>query len=700
MNISFFNKNKLPVTLQDQMAECGLACLSMCFTYHGLNVDLSSLRGKYPVSNLGLSLYDIIEIAEHEGFVADAYEMGIDDFSELKLPAILHWDLNHFVVLKKTNGKSFTIHDPAIGELTYSREEFSKHFSGFSLEIIPVIGKEFNKVKTAWEEKQKDKNLSLSQFIKRTSGFYKTFGFILFMTMVAQLFSMSIPSITQVIIDDFIVSQTTEYMWIFIAGGLSIILFRYFADIIKSWSVIFVGYRWHSNFSSYFFIKLLKLPMTYFETRSVSDVFSRFSALEELKDALTDRIVQGVIDGLMSIITIAAMFIYSPKMAMVSIAFIFVYFIFRIYISSKEMQSNKKYIVEKVKETNSFYETISNMQSVKIYGKESQRYQQWKKYYLSSANESITLAKSKMWYSSTESLLDGLENITLLGLAALTVINGDLTLGMMFAFFAYQTIFSKQSKSMLNNIIELKLLGVHMDRLNDIDSHSVEENILGQPGLKPTICGKIEVKNLSFKYPGTDTPLFENLSLTIEAGENIVLTGPSGCGKTTLMKIIMGLIQPEAGEIIIDGVNIKSMGLQHYRKSISAVSQKESLISASVLDNITFFSKPVNMEQVIASSEKAEIHDDIMLLPMQYQTLTGDVGSTFSGGQEQRILLARALYKNPKILFMDEATSFLDQKNEKEIVKTLKKLNITRVSIAHRQETINMASRIIKVGEI
>lgn len=698
MNLSFFNKNKLPVILQDQMAECGLASLAMCFTYHDMKVDLASLRGKYPVSNLGSSLHDLIEISENEGFSADAYEMSMDDFPELKLPAIIHWDLNHFIVLKKIKGNKFHVHDPAVGEMIYSKEEFSKHFSGFSLEISPILGKEFNQCKTAWDEKSKNKKLSLMNFIQRTKGFFKTFSFIIFMTMTAQILSMSIPSITQVVIDDFIVSQTSEYMWLFIGAGIAIIFFRYFADLIKSWSVIFVGYRWHANFSSYFFMRLMRLPITYFETRSIANIMSRFNALEELKQALTDRIVHSFIDGLMSIITIAAMFFYSPVMAATSLVFAFIYLLFRMYVSSKEVIANRKYIIEKVDETSSFYETLSNIQSVKIYGKETERYQQWKKHYLSAANESINLSKSKMWYSSSETLLSGVENIVLLGIAASIVISGNMTLGMMFAFFAYQIIFSQQSKSMFNNLIELRLLGIHLDRLNDIESAEVEKDLIGQPSIEHNFKGKIEVRNLYFKYPGTSEYLFENLSLTIEPGENVVITGPSGCGKTTLMKIMMGLIQPEAGDIIIDGISIKTLGLKHYRKNISAVSQRETLIAGNVIDNISFFEKPINMDKILSSTKQADIHEDIMLLPMQYQTLTGDIGNTFSGGQEQRILLARALYKNPKILFMDEATSFLDQKNEKEIVKTLSELNITRISIAHRQETISMASRVIELN--
>jgi ATP-binding cassette subfamily B protein RaxB len=697
MNLSFFNKKTLPVISQDQIAECGLTSLTMIFQFHGLDVSLASLREKYPVSNQGQSLEDLIEICDNEGFMADGFKMEMNDFHELKLPAVIHWDLNHFVVLKEINNGIFTIHDPGLGKISYSEEEFSTHFTGFSLQIEPLTTGEFDDVKSAWDKKDANNKMSLMYFIRQTSGFYKSLSFILFMTFVAQLLSMSIPSITQVIIDDFIVAQSSEYLWYFIGGGIGILAFRYFAELIKSWSVIFIGYNWHANFSSYFYIRLLKLPLTYFESRSVSDIFSRFDALDELKDALTNRIVQGVIDGLMSIITLTAMFIYSGKMALISLAFLSIYLVLRVYIVTKEMKANKRFILEKVKETNSFYDTVSNILSVKIYGKESERYQQWKKHYLAAANESVVLSKSQMWYSSSENLLVGIESVVLMGVAATTVINGGISLGMMFAFFAYQLLFSAQSKSMINNILQMKLLGVHLDRLGDIEIQKIEENLLGKSSANHNIKGKIEARNISFKYPGTKKYILKNFSMVIEPGENIVISGSSGCGKTTLMKILMGLIQAEEGEVLVDGVNINNMGLKNYRKNIAAVTQKESLVSGSVLDNIAFFSKPINMDQVELSIKQACIIDDIYDMPMQLQTITGNGSNTFSGGQEQRVLLARALYKEPKILFMDEATSYLDEATEKKIVNTLKSLKMTRISIAHRKETIAMASRIIKL---
>lgn len=696
--ISLFNRKTLPVVLQDQIAECGLASVSMIMHYHKIDADLPSLRAKYPISNLGSTLYDLIDICENEGFIADAYEMNINDFNEMPLPAILHWDLNHFVVLSKIKNNIYTIHDPASGAIHLTKEEFSKHFTGYALSITPSNNAQLDIARSNWNSKNKDSQLTLNYFLKNTQGIGKSIGFIMLMTFVVQLFSMTIPSITQVIIDDFIVSNTTEYLWMFIAGGLGIIVFRFIAEIIKSWSVIFVGYNWHANFSSYFFTKMLKLPIDYFERRSVSDIMSRFNALNELKNALTDRIVQGVIDGIMCIITLSAMFIYNTTLATISLIFCIIYLLLRKHIVANEIKSSNRHIMQKIKENNSFYDSLTNIQSIKIYGKEAQRYQQWKKHYLNTANESIELTKAKMWYVASEGLLAGIENILILGASAYIVISGEITFGMMFAFFAYQNIFSEQSKSMINNGLSLKLLGVHLDRLSDIEANKTERNLHGITDGNFEITGKIELRNISFRYPGADKNIIDNFSLVIEPMQNVVFTGPSGCGKSTLLKIIMGLIEPDSGEVLIDGVNIHQIGLRKYRKSIAAISQKESLITGTVTDNIAFFSSPVDMEKVIYSAEKACIHKEIMKQPMQYQTITGGFGSNFSGGQEQKILLARALYHSPKILFLDEATSFLDSLSEMQIVSTLKDLQITRISVAHRAETIKMADIEIKLG--
>ena len=697
MNISLFNTKKVKPILQDEYYECGIAALTMCFKFHNLDLDLESLRNKHVISNDGPTMMDLIEISEKEGFDGELYEADVNDLKELKLPAILHWDLNHFVVVTKVTNKKITIADPAIGIVEYNYEEISKHFTGYALEVLPKLNKDYQDAVDYWATKTKKKNLNLSHFIKNTNNFYKTISYILFITIVIQSISMLLPILSQVIIDDFITLKTSYNLSYFIAAAIGLVFFRFYANIIKTWSIIFVGFHWHSHFSSYFFKKLLNISIEYFESRGSSDIFSRFQGLYELKDALTDKIIEGVIDGLMVLVTLVAMSFYSIKLALISLIFFFVYAVVRYFCFKSEKLANKKEILSKVKEDSFFLETMRTIESVKIYGGQNERYQGWKKLYLNVANYSINISKIKMWYKSLETLIEGVEYIILLSLSATFVIADEMTLGMMFAFFTYRTIFSSQGKSFIDNIISLKLLTLHLERLNDIENVDEESHLFGKKEYKKDILGKIELDNISFKHKGKDDYVFKNFSLTIEAGENIVITGKSGAGKTTLLKIIMGLIPIESGRILIDGVDLEHLGLNHYRKYISAVLQKEHLISESILNNISFFKKPIDMDKVDSAAKISCIYDDIMKMNMQYHTISGELGGNLSGGQEQRILLARAIYKNPSILFLDEATSFLDLETEKEIVANIKKLGITRISIAHRKESIEMADRIVNI---
>lgn len=697
--MSFFNRRKLPVFLQDQIAECGLASAAMCLSYYGVDIDLPLLRQKYPVTSHGMNMHDIVTIFEHEGMVADVYELEMEHLTELPLPAILHWDLCHFVVLKKVSKTHCYYHDPALGEMRITLEEFSNHFTGYALTMNIAKPTEFDRVKSAWETLAKSGRLTLSELFKRSKGLGKGLAYLSFMTIVVQLLTMSIPLITQLIVDNFIIAGNSDYMIAILMGGAGLVLFRYLAEMLRGWALLFVGYRWHATFSSYFFQRLLKLPLSYFEQRSVADITLRFRVLDKLKDTLTTQVVQGVIDGIMSVVTLFAMFAYDVTLGFISLVFMVAYALVRTYFMQLEISGTRQHLMNKVLENHSFLESLNNVMSIKIFGRESARYQQWKKHYLKATNAEISLARSRLWYSAWDKLFDGGERLLLLWVAALAVINESMTLGMMFAFFAYREIFALQSKSLLNNIMSLKVLGVELGRLSDIEIAETEKNLLGQPGVTPDFKGKLEVKGITYRHPGEESPLFENLSFSVEAGENVVITGPSGCGKSTLVKILVGLLPVDRGEIFVDGIALEDIGIQAYRDHVAAVSQSEGLIAGSLLENICFFDKKADMGQIVGAAKKAYIHEDIVSMGMQYNTLvSGHHNHGLSGGQVQRVLLARAIYAKPTFLFMDEATSALDSVLEQSLVASLASLPMTRISVAHRQETIDMADREINLS--
>lgn len=697
--LNFLNRKKFIAITQDEYTECGLASLSMCFNFHNMEIDLINLRNKYPVSNDGLTMYNLMDICEEEGFIANLYEAEPKEIFQLQLPAILHWDLNHFVVLKEIKNKKYIIADPAIGEVEYSLSEIESKFTGYALEITPDFDNNYNENVDKWKKENKNNKLSLSYFLKNSKNFNKSIIYTFLIMLIIQLLSMGFPILMQIVIDEFIVVNSTNNLIYFGAAGIGLIFFRFYASILKTWTVIYIGYKWHEHFSQHFFKKILKIPMSYFNARGSSDVFFRFSSLHKLKDALTDTIVEGLIDSFMVIFTIFAMYLYSPSLTMIVVSFLLLFLCIRHALYKKEKIYTKKETLSLIKESHYFLETIRSMESVKSYAVGNERYNGWKKHYLSATNQSISKSKIKMWSNSIEDLFSGIEDILILFIGATFIIYESLTLGTLFSFIAFKSICSLQSKSLINKLYELKLLGIHLDRLSDVEFAEEEKNIFGLPEYRDVkIRGQITLENIYFKHKGAKEYLFENFSLNINAGENIVLVGKSGCGKSTLQKIMMGLLPIESGRILLDGIDIKNYGLNNFRKQIAVVSQNEKLLADSILNNISFYKKPINFDKIRTCAKNSMISEHIESLNMQYESLIDEMSSTISGGQAQRILLARALYREPKIMFLDEATSALDIDTEKAIVKTLTSLGITRISIAHRKETIKMADRIIDLN--
>ncbi|WP_281559194.1 peptidase domain-containing ABC transporter [Thalassomonas sp. RHCl1] len=687
--LQFWHRKTLPLLLQSEATECGLASLAMVAAYHGHKSDLLTMRQKFSLSLEGATLLDIMHFAEKLELTSRPLRIELDDMQHLQTPCILHWDLNHFVVLKSANAKGIVIHDPASGVRKLKYEEVSGHFTGIALELSPT---------QAFEQKEPPPSLKFSDFWSKITGLTKSLTLIFTLSLLIQVFALASPYYIQLVVDDVILTGDTSLLTVLAIGFFLLLLFETVTNAIRRLSLMHFANLMSIQLGANLFHHLIRLPLQYFEKRHMGDVVSRFGSLQEVKRLLTTGVIETIIDGLMALITLGMIFFYSPALSAVVLAAVCLYALVR-FLSYKPYRAiSEQEIIARAEENSNFMETVRGIQTIKLFGSEVKREGQWQNRFAAAINQNIRFGNFVISYDAINRFLFGVENIAVIYLAAHLVIDGGFSTGMLFAFMAYKRQFIDKMAALIEKVIEFKMLGLHFERLADIAL--TEKEVLQEEDAKPhTLQGKITLENVSFSYSDAGQDVVHGVNMNINAGESVAITGPSGSGKSTLLKIMLGLNLPQQGQVLIDDIPLQQLGHKQYRQQIAAVMQDDELLSGSVADNIAFFDTPIDMEHLVYCAELAAIHDDISNMPMGYNSLIGDMGSSLSGGQKQRIILARALYKKPKILFMDEATSHLDTQLESDINDAVKRLDITRVIIAHRKETIASADREIKISE-
>jgi ATP-binding cassette, subfamily B, bacterial CvaB/MchF/RaxB len=682
--LRFSSRRRLPIILQTEMAECGIACLAMVASYHGHEIDLNTLRRQYPISLRGTTLHGLMHTADKMDFACRPLRLELEQLDQLRTPTILHWDMNHFVVLKSVSKKFIIIHDPAQGERKITMEEASKHFTGVALELTPT---------SKFEPKDEVRKIPLWMFWHRIVGLKSAMVQVFLLSIALQIFSLISPLYMQLVVDEVLRSYDMHFLKVLALGFTLLMLIELGTSALRSVLLMSFSSMLNIQMATNLFRHLIRLPLPYFEKRHIGDIVSRFGSLSQIEKLLTTGIVQAIVDGIMAITTLIMLLVYAPFLALLVLTALGLYTIIRLLWYRPLRNITEESIVTGAKESSNFMETIRATQSIKIFGKETQRQILWQNRYADKINTGIRLGKMKIIFTSMNSLLFGIENIIVIYFAAKLVMAGSMTVGMLYAFLSYKSQFTSKALALIENFIELKMLGLHLERLGDIalEKQEVQESGLQDP---PQLKGAIQLENVSFRYSDEEPYILKNVNLTINPGESIALVGPSGCGKTTLMKIMMGLFIPQEGKIYFDGIPLDKLGIQNFREQVAAVMQNDQLLSGSISENISFFDPQIDFPRVEQCATFAVIAHDIARMPMTYNTLIGDMGTTLSGGQKQRVVLARALYKQPRILFLDEATSHLDVALEQAVNAAVKQLQITRVIIAHRPETIRSADRI------
>ncbi|QTL38433.1 peptidase domain-containing ABC transporter [Xenorhabdus budapestensis] len=686
LNLGF--RRRIPKILQTEAAECGLASLAMVFHYHGLQIDLSSLRSQFGISTRGATLPVLISIATTLKFKTRAVSLDLDELHALKTPCVLHWDMNHFVVLVSVKKNKITIHDPAFGQRVMSTQEFSKHFTGIALELWP--GSNFTPVK-------KQNRLRIISLLNNIQGIKSALGKIFFLSIVIEAINILLPVGTQLVMDHVIVAQDRSLLTIICCGLLFFILFRVSVSTLRSWISItmeaFVDVQWKSGV----FDHLMKLPLAYFEKRKLGDIQSRFGSLNIIRTTFTQNIVNGIIDTIMLISVFVMMLLYGNWLVWIVSGFTIIYIVVRFLTYQYYRQLSEEQIVKEARANSHFMETLYSINTLKALGLCETRAKSWLNLNIDTLNSNTKLNKINSIFNIINVFITTCEQIIILWLGASLVIDNQMTLGMFVAFNAYRGQFADRASNLIDMAIKLRMLNLHNERIADIvlseperEAPAREIGISGQPV-------DLRIHDLYYQYDSLSKPVISGFSLNVKAGESVAIVGPSGAGKTTLMKLMSGLLEPDKGTILMNGLDINVIGLNNYRKCIACVLQDDKLLSGSIAENISGFDPSPDIELIQECAKRCSIHDDILLMPMAYETLIGELGNGLSGGQIQRLLIARALYRRPSILFMDEATSHLDLTNEAHINESISALNITRIIIAHRPSTIKSAERVISM---
>jgi ATP-binding cassette, subfamily B, bacterial CvaB/MchF/RaxB len=687
--LNFASRGHLPVMQQTEAAECGLACLAMISSYHGHRIDLNTLRRRYPVSLKGVTLRALIQVASQMHFACRSLRFELGHLRQLHLPAIVHWNMNHFVVLKSVTRRGIVVHDPASGERFFPIVEATKHLTGVALELSPTEG---------FLPKDERARLPFSTFWTQLRGSTHALVQILILSVILEIFVIASPFYLQLTIDEVIARGDADFLIVLALGFGLLTAIKVASSAIRSLVILIVQNVLHFQIGARLFHHLLRLPIAYFEKRHIGDILSRFASIEPIRSALAEGVIAATIDGLMAVATLAMIFVYSTQLALVVLTAFVLYAAVRVGLYGLFRKRSLAVIETKAYENSTFIETMRAVQSLKIFNRESDRETQWLNRYADAVSANVRLGRARIAFSTINDLLFGLENIVTIYLAARLALSNNLTIGMIFAFMSYKQHFIEKAVQLVEKALDFRILELHLERLADIALSPLERGHDQLLAYARQIQGRIELRSVSFRYAETEPFVLENINFIIEPGEFVTIMGPSGGGKTTLIKIMLGLLEPTTGEVLIDGISLPTMGPRAYREHVGAVMQEDQLLSGSIADNICFFDPSFDQERMIQCSHLAGIHEEIMAMPMTYNSLIGDMGSSLSGGQKQRVLLARALYRQPRILFLDEGTAHLDVGNEKHINDSLKGLQMTRVSVAHRPEISSGADRILRIA--
>lgn len=672
---------------QTEIAECGLVCLAIASGLLGAHLDLAKLRRSHPVSPRGLTLKEIADIANVLDISARGVRCDMEELGDLTCPAILHWGLNHFVVLERVSRGKVYIIDPASGPATLSMPEASKRFTGVALELSTT---------PAFKRQPTPSPLKLTSLLQLTPQIVNGLLQTLLLSVVLQVYVVASPFYMQLAIDEAALKGDGDLLIALAIGFALFALFNAGAEALRGVALQRVSSLLSWDMTRRLFHHMVRLPLPWFQRRKLADALARFDSLNPVKTLIASGLVGALIDGLLSLVTLGMMLAFAPLLALFTLVGLLLYAALRLASIPLTMQLGAASIAASIAEQGSRIETLRAMQTIKVMAAEADRERGWSNKFAALVQATQANAFATIGFSTAQRLFDAITMVVIIYLGARAVIDGKMTVGVLYAFTAYRSQFLARTQSLFEQVVSWRLLDLHTYRLADIALHPLEPNIDRPVSGLAEIQGRLELRGVAFAYAPHERAVFRNVDMCVEPGEMVAIVGPSGAGKTTLLKVICGLYPTSAGEIWLDGLPLTAWAPRAVRQALGVVMQDDELLPGSIADNVAFFDEQVDATHLWECLQGAAMAEEVRAMPMQADTLVGDMGSSLSGGQKQRVLIARALYRKPRILVFDEATSHLDLANEKVIGDTLARLKITRIIVAHRRETVARADKVFE----
>jgi ATP-binding cassette subfamily B protein len=683
----FFRK-RVRVIHQLTQNECGAACLAMILSYHGYNLSIAECSEYCDPGRDGLTAHTILQAARHFGLRAKAFSVNLKDFKYINLPAIIHWNFKHYVVVEKWHRQHVWIIDPAVGRCQLNTRQFDEGFTGVTLVFEP--GSQFRPRR----RKQKSLWMSYLKEIFQIPNMLNSIIQVLLISLLLQIFGLAVPLLTKIFFDNVIPFSINNIMLILAMGIILLVVNKIIITYLRGLLFIYIRNRIDSQMIAGFFEHVLSLPFRFFHKLSSGDLMMRLNSNTVIRQALTNQTISIILDGSFVMVYLAIIFTQSLLFGCVVTTFGVLQFLIIFFARNKIKSLMQRELASSADTQSYLVEALRGIATLKASGTEDRAYDHWSNLFFKQLNTSLIRAHFTLLLDIYWTTLQSLWPMALLWLGTQMILNNNMSIGTMLALYALAGSFLAPLSALVSAGQQLQLISAYLERVDHvIDIEPEQSNLLTNRVLNKIVS--LDLKNITFRYDKNSTYAIKNITLSIKPGQKIAIVGKTGAGKSTLAMTLLGLYMPEYGEILYNGISHRLLNLKALRSQFGVVLQESFLFNGSVRQNIAFNNPEMPLLQVEKAAQLATIHNEIISLPMAYETLVSEGGVGFSGGQRQRLSIARAVAHNPSLLLLDEATSHLDAVTEALIDKNLDTLKCTRVIIAHRLSTIKNADLIV-----